>query len=192
MVPFPRLFVVVTGLPASGKTTVGRALSNQLHLPFMDKDHVLETLFDALGAESPQGRTRLSRASDAVLESMALASQGAVLVSFWRRQGMSGASGTPTEWLSALAASDAVVEVHCECDPAVAVDRFARRQRHPDHFDQRFSEEELLKGFRQLGMEGSMLGTAAVRVDTNDAVDLPSVTLLVREAATRYGWSEID
>ena len=192
MVPSPRLFVVVTGLPASGKTTVGLALSNQLQLPFLDKDHILETLFDSLGAESPEGRTRLSRASDAVLESMALASHGAVLASFWRRRGMSGASGTPTEWLSALAASDVVVEVHCECAPAVAANRFARRQRHPDHFDQRFSEEELLEGFRPLAMEGPLLGPAAVRVDTNDAVDLPTVTLLVREAARRRGWSETD
>lgn len=73
----------MTGLPASGKTALGRALSDSLRLPFMDKDGVLETLFDALGADSPEDRSRLSRASDAVLQSMALASQGAVLASFW-------------------------------------------------------------------------------------------------------------
>ena len=183
----PRLFVVLTGLPASGKTTLGRALSDSLHLPFMDKDDVLETLFDALGAESPDDRSRLSRASDGVLESMALASQGAVLASFWRRPRLSSTSGTPSEWLSALEA-DAVVEVLCECDPAVAAERFARRRRHPGHFDRRFAEDELRSGFEQLVNEGPLFGSSPVRVDTSGPVEPSDVTVLVREAATAQGW----
>jgi hypothetical protein len=183
----PRLFVVLTGLPATGKTTLGRALSDSLHLPFMDKDDVLETLFDALGAESPDDRSRLSRASDAVLESMALASQGAVLASFWRRPRLSITSGTPSEWLTTLG-SDAVVEVLCECDPAVAAERFALRQRHPGHFDHRFAEDELRSGFEQLANEGPLFGSSPVRVDTSGPVELSDVTVLVREAATAQGW----
>ena len=183
----PRLFVVLTGLPASGKTTLGRALSDSLHLPFMDKDDVLETLFDALGAESPDDRARLSRASDAVLESMAVASHGAVLASFWRRPRLSITSGTPSEWLTTLE-SDAVVEVLCECDPAVAAERFARRQRHPGHFDHRFAEDELRSGFEQLVNEGPLFGSSPVRVDTSGSVELSDVTVLVRKAATAQGW----
>ena len=45
-----RLLVVVSGLPASGKTTVGRVLSEGLSLPLIDKDAILEALFDSLGA----------------------------------------------------------------------------------------------------------------------------------------------
>ena len=183
----PRLFVVVTGLPASGKTSLGRALSDSLHLPLMDKDDVLETLFDTLGANSPEDRSRLSRASDAVLQSMALASQGAVLASFWRRPHLSSTSGTPSEWLSTLE-SDAVVEVLCECDPAVAAERFARRRRHPGHFDHRFAEDELRSGFSQLANEGPLLGSSPVRVDTSGPVDPSDVTVLIREAATAQGW----
>lgn len=183
----PRLFVVVTGLPASGKTTLGRALSDSLRLPFMDKDDVLETLFDALGADSPDDRSRLSRASDAVLESMALASQGAVLASFWRRPRLSSTSGTPSDWLSTLD-SDAVVEVLCECDPAVAAERYARRRRHPGHFDHRFAEDELRSGFEQLANEGPLFGSSPVRVDTSGPVDPSDVTVLICEAATAQGW----
>jgi hypothetical protein len=183
----PRLFVVMTGLPGSGKTTLGRALSNSLHLPFMDKDDVLETLFDALGAHSPDDRSRLSRASDAVLQSMALGSQGAVLASFWRRPRLSVTSGTPSGWLSTLE-SAAVVEVLCDCDPAVAAERFARRRRHPGHFDQRKAEDELRSDFEQLANEGPLFGSSPVRVDTSGPVGPSDVTVLVREAATARGW----
>lgn len=47
-----RLLVVVSGLAASGKTTVGRLLSEQLSMPLIDKDVILEALFDSLGCET--------------------------------------------------------------------------------------------------------------------------------------------
>ena len=36
-------FIVLIGLPGSGKTTVGRQLARRLQLPFTDSDHVLES-----------------------------------------------------------------------------------------------------------------------------------------------------
>jgi shikimate kinase / 3-dehydroquinate synthase len=39
-------FVVVTGLPGAGKTTVGRALAAALDVPFLDKDDFLDDLLD--------------------------------------------------------------------------------------------------------------------------------------------------
>ncbi|MCP3421254.1 AAA family ATPase [Nocardioides pinisoli] len=59
--------VVVSGLPASGKTTVGRLLGERLAMPVIDKDAILEVLFDSLGCPDRAERTRLSRASDEVL-----------------------------------------------------------------------------------------------------------------------------
>jgi len=183
-----RLFVVVTGLPASGKTTLGRALSESLRLPFLDKDDILEALFEVLEVRSGEDRSQLSRASDAVLESLAIVSQGAVLTSFWRRPGLSTTSGTPAEWLSLLK-SDVVVEVLCDCDPALAASRFANRKRHPSHLDSRSTEGELRSAFVRLAQEGPVLGPNPVTVDTNELVDPGGVAALVREAATRQGWS---
>ncbi len=37
-------FVVVTGLPASGKSTIARQLCAALALPLLDKDELLEAL----------------------------------------------------------------------------------------------------------------------------------------------------
>jgi hypothetical protein len=42
-------FIVVTGLPASGKSTVGVTVARALGLSLFDKDEILEALFEALG-----------------------------------------------------------------------------------------------------------------------------------------------
>jgi len=44
-----RRFVVVSGLPGSGKTTVAQALAPLLKLPLFDKDAILEQLFETKG-----------------------------------------------------------------------------------------------------------------------------------------------
>jgi dephospho-CoA kinase len=44
-----RLFVVVSGLPGSGKTTLGRRLAPALDLPLIDKDDILNRLFESKG-----------------------------------------------------------------------------------------------------------------------------------------------
>ena len=186
-----RLFVVVSGLPASGKTTLGRALSESLGLPFLDKDDILEALFEVLEVRSRDDRSQLSRASDAVLESVALASQGAVVTSFWRRPSLSTTSGTPTEWLSSLK-SDVVVEVLCNCDPALAASRFANRKRHPSHLDGGSTERDLRSAFTRLAQEGPVLAATPVIVDTSETVDPEGVAAVVRDAATRQGWCASD
>ncbi|SED18936.1 shikimate kinase [Streptomyces sp. TLI_105] len=44
-----KAFVIVSGLPASGKTTLGRRLATGLGLPLVDKDAILEFLYGSLG-----------------------------------------------------------------------------------------------------------------------------------------------
>jgi AAA domain len=78
-VPAERVFVVVSGLAGSGKTTVARQLATRLELPLLDKDVILESLFDSLGVGDERWRARLSRASDEVLFRLADVSRGAVL-----------------------------------------------------------------------------------------------------------------
>ncbi|PYQ55408.1 MAG: hypothetical protein DMF53_28200 [Acidobacteria bacterium] len=77
-------FLIATGLPASGKSTVGSAVAAALALPFLDKDEILEALFESLGVGDAPWRARLSRAADQVLERLAPRSQGAVIASWWR------------------------------------------------------------------------------------------------------------
>ena len=120
-------FIVVSGLPASGKSTIGAALSTGLGLPLLDKDDILEALFDELGVGDAAWRTRLSRAADRILETLARRSRGAVVVSWWRHPSASTQSGTPPQWLMSL--QPVPVEVHCRCAAEVAVERFFARRR---------------------------------------------------------------
>ena len=48
-----RPLVVVSGLPVSGKSTVAAILNDALSLPLLDKDSILEALFDTLGCDGP-------------------------------------------------------------------------------------------------------------------------------------------
>jgi len=167
----PPLFVVMSGLPGSGKTTLGRALAERLGLPLMDKDAVLEALFDALGCDGPETRRRLSRAADRVLRAMVEASRGAVVVSFWRHAG-SEEGGTDAGWLATL--PGLVVEVHCRCPVEVALARFRGRTRHPGHHDRLRCETALRAQFAAVAARGAL--GSAVEVDSTDAVDVAEVT----------------
>ena len=45
--------VLVTGPPASGKTTLAQPLAHHLGLPLLGKDTIKEALFDTLGTRRP-------------------------------------------------------------------------------------------------------------------------------------------
>lgn len=148
-----------------------------LRLPLLDKDDLLETLLNSLGADSPEDRARLSRASDALMERVAEASAGAVLSSFWRRESLSATSGTPTNWLRHL---PGVVEVLCDCPPRTAAERFHARVRHAGHHDSSKSFADSLWRYERLAGTLPLNVGPVVRVDTSQAVDVASVVAAVR------------
>jgi len=43
------LLIIISGPPGTGKTTLGKRMANELHLPFVNKDSIKELLFDHLG-----------------------------------------------------------------------------------------------------------------------------------------------
>jgi predicted kinase len=177
--PALRPFIVVSGLPASGKTTLAAHLASHLALPLLDKDDILEALFTGAGEVDPPARQRLSRMSDAVLARIAAASQGAVLVSFWRHEGEAGTAGTPVAWLRALSA--ALVEVHCLCPPALAEQRFRARTRHPGHNDLA-RLPGLPAQFQAVAQRGPLGLGALVAVRTDAAYDEAEIAAQVRRA----------
>ena len=145
-------FIIVSGLPASGKSTLGRAIAQAMDLPFIDKDDILERLFDEKGGGDADWRRSLSRASDDVLQAEVTASGGAVVTSFWHVAGMADDSGTPTDWLAQL--PGALVNLHCQCPPRVAALRFSRRVRRAEHLDQYKTHDEILNGLEALAALG--------------------------------------
>ena len=140
--------VIISGQPASGKTTLARTIATELKYPLLDKDIFLERLFEESSLGVRPSRKVLSRMSDSQFKEAAKNEAQAVLVSHWRPFGNLGESGTPTEWLSSSFQN--IVEVYCHCNVESAATRFHNRKRHEGHQDgqKRLDEAKLwLDGF---------------------------------------------
>lgn len=177
-----RRHIIVTGIPASGKSTLGLAIARRLGLKMLDKDEILEELFDSEGIGDVQWRTRLSRAADELLRERALASDGAVITSWWRHPSSMVASGTPVDWLSNL--QGIRIEVHCVCNAQIATERFKLRQRHAGHLDRSKPYADLLMSFEQQATLGPLGVGLLVEVDTERVVELPALLATIDALST--------
>ncbi len=139
--------IVVTGLPGSGKTTIGRYVAKMLGAALLDKDDYLETLFDERGVGDEDWRRRLSRESDLLFQEDALSTEQVVLVSHWRPKGFPTQSGTSIEWLPG--AFSCVVELYCKCPLGEAARRFMNRERHSGHVDKSKTFVQVIEWMRE-------------------------------------------
>jgi predicted kinase len=169
-------FVVVSGLAASGKTSLAEPLAQALGVPLISKDAIKEALFEAVGYAGLDWSKTLSRAADAAMVRIAQDLDSAVLDNFWYAE-------TADELLAPLPRP--IVEVFCVCDPDVAYDRFRGRVRHPGHADQERDPDTLRAPFftRAKKLPLRTLGPI-VEVSTERPVDVGSVAARVLEAAS--------
>jgi hypothetical protein len=162
-------FVVFSGVPGSGKSTVARQLAPRMSLPLLDKDDFLDELFNERGIGDAAWRSRLSREADTRFVRAAWELPGACLVSWWRNYRVSETTGTPAEWLSTL--REPVVEVHCRCRVDTAVSRFLARQRHPGHLDAERTRTSLVTQFSAFDGAGPLDCGPIIALDTEQDVD---------------------
>jgi predicted kinase len=166
-------YVVVSGAPGSGKTEVARPIARALGLPLLSKDVIKEGLFDEMGVGDRLWSRRLGRASITVLYRLAADCPAAVLESVFQRD-------FAIDDLRSL--GKPLIEIHCWCDPALAVERFQKRadtDRHPGHLDHR----QPLNKLEQLVQEGSAalgLGGPLLEVDTTGEVGIEEIVSWVR------------
>ena len=59
--------ILITGIPASGKSTLASVLSDRLHIPMLSKDSIKELLFDDIGFHSRAEKVALGAAAQNVL-----------------------------------------------------------------------------------------------------------------------------
>jgi hypothetical protein len=175
--------VVVSGLPASGKTTLARALAAALGMVHLDKDAFLEPLLALGWVSGPAERAALSHRADADFQAQALRLPAVVLSSWWRHPMSVRESGTPIGWLSAPGRN--VVEVHCQCPGSEAVRRFLVRERHPGHLDGLRSPEGLLAQFQEAEVLGPLLPDQAIVFSTASRTESEALAALVQQVRQR-------
>jgi len=174
-------YVIVSGVPAAGKSTVAAGLAAKSALPLFDKDRFLETMFSGDTPRDPDERRTLSNQADRELEIAVRESSEAIIASWWRHPRSTADSGTPTLWLREL--RGALVEVYCDCATEVAVDRFRERKRHPGHMDERWSNEGLVAQLREAAQLGPLNVGALVTVNSENPVDFSVLWKRIQSAS---------
>lgn len=132
----PTTVVLVTGHPAAGKTTFARYLAKQIGLPALCKDDMKEILFDKLGWSTYAWTRQLGVAAWALLYQQVTmlleAHIGHIVEANFDPQ-----YDNP-HWQRLTKQFDVqVIQVRCECEPDVLLERDRERvrqgTRHPGH-----------------------------------------------------------
>lgn len=180
--------VLVTGAPATGKTTLASRLSGELGWPLLSRDRVKELLWDAL----PEVERDASR--DLVLKAQWPLFYALVAELLNAGVSVVAEGCVHSEWgvaeLSPLTAQARTVLIHCETDRAESHRRFAGRAtsspRHPGHDDAGLVVRVAQNPDRWAHFEKpAPLGAPTLRVNTTSGLspDFGSVLAFVRAQA---------
>jgi predicted kinase len=170
--------IIVTGLPCSGKTSLGRLISRLHKIPFISKDEFKERLFDSLGWSDRSWSKKLSGASYEMmfytLEELLEVGQSCVLEANFDPNIHSKPLARITEKFQTR-----VLQIHCVIQPEVLLERFKSRwksgKRHQGHADQVvLPEMELLVRQKILPLE---LPGPVFELDTTDLAKLETSDL---------------
>ena len=170
----PPPVLIVSGAPATGKTTLGKQIASEFALPFLSRDGIKESLYDTIGAGDRDRSRQLGVASIQLLfyflERLLAAGQGLVVESnFYDRY--------DTPRFEALLARYAarVVQIHCTAEAPVIIARYRQRastsERHPGHLGTAVLPE-LRAGLREAAWRPLRLAAPCVTVNTTDFATL--------------------
>lgn len=175
--------IVLTGMPATGKSTICKALAAHFGYPVVEKDAIKEALFDTVGFTCYEQKRALDHAANAVVIHMVeqiLKANGSVIVD----NNFDDISGKRfTALLEAYAPKCACVFLHGDLDVlhqryTVRDNAHARHLGHvlQDHYPPlpgdslyyTMTREEFCEKFMKRGMDSFVCPGGRLEVDTTD------------------------
>lgn len=179
------MLIIVTGLPASGKTTLAKKVGKHFRMPCICKDELKEILFDKLGWSDREWSKKLGAATfpliDYILEEELKNGRSLVVECNFKPE-----YDNPRfqEWQRRYDVT--IVQLLCHADGPVLVQRFearAQADRHPGHVDHthldEFREYILNTKNEALDVQGPV-----IVVDTNDFAAVDDAAIMVKIANT--------
>jgi len=159
--------VLVSGPPASGKTTIARPLAERLGFALLTKDDIKETLFRAMHGSPGDAEfsTHIGAAAMELLWALAPHCPALVLEANFRTQ-----SQYERDHVTRLLAKADIVEVYCRIPREEASRRFAERaqkeRHHPAHVLAEMSPDRMAE------YEEPFALSPVIEVDTRRPVDI--------------------
>jgi predicted kinase len=161
--------VIVTGLPGTGKSSIGRHLAEDLGWPFISKDEFKERIFDGLGWSDQEWSHKVSatvhRIIDYLVDEELRAGHSFVLESNFKRD----LDSERFEDLRSRFPVD-VVQVICWAEGDVLFERYKKRMeedddRHPGHAERLDEAREMLSHERCPPLD---VESRVIEIDTTD------------------------
>ena len=162
--------IIISGHSCTGKTTIGKFLSDKLLFPFYSKDSFKEALFNSLGTKDLEWSKQLGEASISllflILEEALKTKQSVIIEANFKPE-----LDAPKlkAWVEKY--NPEVLELHCVADPEVLFQRFTKRfesgERHPGHLDNVYFDKAK-ENFSNKEMHGSLNIGKVIEIDTTD------------------------
>ena len=180
------LWVIVTGPPAGGKTTLVRKLSQDLAILVFEKDVLKDELYRTLGHGDRDWSRQIGLTTISLLFSTARqilqAGPSVVTEANFYYQFDSERAAEVLQQVTAR-----VVQLHCSAPPEILVERNARRRTpaelRPGHHV--MPDQELLAGIEAGTWEPLDIPSEIVRVDTSIEIDYAAILRVINQGVVR-------
>lgn len=171
--------IVVSGAPGSGKTVLAKRISENFHIPLINKDIIKESLFDSLGWNDREVSIKLGIASIELMFLIAgqILEAGYPLIlenNFHRHYDSRRFADLRDKY------SLKIIQIHCTANPDEIIRRYRERtesgDRHPGHLDHT-RYDNIAAGLAQGIWDPTDIDGRLLEVDTTefDSVDYDTI-----------------